>query len=158
MRSIFTVFTMLLLAGCSTLEFEETLIIKAPVETVFSTITDYESYDELLPKLHDHVEIVSENRHGAGVVWQSTGTFKGFSNTTTWTVTDYQENQIVVMEGLDDGSGRTVLKTKPIADDQTEYTMYISLETMFKPFEKEFIAIFKEEMAIIKAESERKHR
>jgi uncharacterized membrane protein len=138
----------------STLVFNETIKIDAPISIVFSVITDYDSYDELLPMLHDSIEITSEDESGQGVTWESTGTFKGHSFTTEWTVTEFIENEMVKMEDLEEGIGETVLTTTLKDENETEYSMYISTK-MFKPYEKDFIEIYREEMSIIKAESER---
>jgi hypothetical protein len=132
-------------------------MINAPAEIIFAVITDYESYDELLPTLHDSIKIVSPEKTGMNVSWESTGTFKGHSFTTVWTVTEFTKNRSVKMEDLAEGIGETILKLNPITEGNTIYTMYISTK-MFKPYEKEFIKIYREEMAIIKAESERLYK
>lgn len=145
-------------SGCVTnSEFEKSITIQAPKEIVFAIITDYENYETLLPMLHDSVTIVSEEKKGNGVVWESTGSFKNHKFTSQWTVTEYIENEKVVIKDLDKGIGETVLTVKDVNPIETEYTMYLRTK-MYKPYEKDFIAIYEKEMKIIKEESERQYK
>lgn len=141
--------------GCMKVsDFSDTIEIDAPSSVVFFVITDYESYDKILPELHDSISIVSEKKKGPGVAWESTGSYKGHSFTTIWTVTGFIQDEFVTMEDLKDGIGSTTLTTKDISQNKTEYNMQISIK-MFSPFEEEFFEIYREEMKLIKAESER---
>ena len=124
---------------------------------VFQVITDYESYDERLPMLHDSIEIVSDVKTGNGVAWESAGSFKGHKFTSVWTVAEYEQDRKVVIKDLEGGIGETVLETEPLSETETLYTMSLSTK-MYKPYEKDFFAIYDQEMAIIKAESERIYR
>ncbi len=143
-----------ILTGCmSVLEFHDVIEIDAPAEIVFSVITDYKHYDELLPMLHDKLEIVSDETEGLGVSWKSTGTFKGHEFITVWTVTEYDENRKVVLKDLEGDTGTSILETSPVNEIQALYSMYIRTK-MFKPYEEDFIAIYRKEMMIVKEESE----
>lgn len=154
---IVVLFSIILFNSCVTNSaFENTIIINAPADIVFSVITDYEKYPELLPMLHDSMTIVSEQKTGLGVVWESTGSFKGHKFTSQWTITEYIENQKVVMEDLKDHIGKTVLELHPLSAEKTEYKMYL-ITKMFKPYEQDFFAIYNKEMSIIKEESERRY-
>lgn len=137
--------------------FEKSIEIDAPKEIVFSLITDYENYVNIIPMLHDTVTILSENKTGENVVWESTGSFKGHKFTSKWTVTKYVENETVEIKDLDAGIGETKLTVKEINNNKTEYTMYL-VTKMYKPYEKDFIAIYEKEMQIIKEESEKKYK
>jgi hypothetical protein len=141
--------------GCMTTSiFQESIEIDAPASIIFQVITNYESYDELIPMLHKSMEIVSETKSGKGVEWKSTGEFKGHRYTSVWTVTEYIQDRKVVMKELERNIGECILETKPLSETKTLYTHYISTR-MYKPYEQEFLAIYKKEMAIIKKESER---
>ena len=70
-------FVIVFCASCTEVTFQDSILIDAPSSVVFEVITDYETYDELLPLLHDEIEIVSEQKEGLGVAWKSTDTFKG---------------------------------------------------------------------------------
>lgn len=87
-------------------------------------------------------------KKGLAVAWESTGSYKGHSFTTTWTVTDFIQDKLVTMENLKDGVGSTTLITETISDDKTKYHMQISIK-MFTPFEEEFFEIYKKEMNLI---------
>lgn len=143
-----------ILTGCMKVStFTEEMEINAPADVVFDIITDYESYDELLPELHDTIEIVSEIKDGLGVEWESTGTFKGHSFTTIWTITAFEEDRFVEMKDLVDSIGESSFSIKPLNDNKVLYTMYISTK-MFPPYEEEFFEIYRREMNIVKNEAE----
>jgi hypothetical protein len=137
-------------------KFENSIEINAPASVVFSVITDYESYHEILPALHDKIKIISAQRNGPGVAWESTGTYKGHRFTTTWTVTEYIQDRLVTMKDLKDGIGYTTLQTEPIDENKTRYTMLIGTK-MYRPYEQGFIDIYRDEIRRIKVESERRY-
>lgn len=157
-KYLVTIVLVMLFGSCMKVsEFSEKIEINAPANIVFDIITDYESYDELLPELHDSIKIISNKKQGLGVQWQSTGTFKNHSFTTTWTITSYEENKIVEMKDLKDNLGKALFKIEPRKNDKVLYTMYISTK-MYAPYEKDFFEIYKREMNIVKVEAERRYR
>ncbi len=154
----FSLIGFLFLSSCVTNSmFEKSIEIDAPKEIVFSIITDYENYVNIIPMLHDSVKILSENKTGLNVIWESTGSFKGYKFTSKWTVTDYIENETLEIKDLDGGIGETRLTVKEIKENKTEYTMYL-VTKIYKPYEKEFFAIYEKELQIIKEESEKRFK
>jgi Polyketide cyclase / dehydrase and lipid transport. len=146
-----------MLSGCvSNLQFQNVIEIDAPVSVVFSIITDYEQYPKIIPMLHDSVVIKTVNKTGVGVEWESTGSFKGHKFTSTWTVTEYIQDQKVAMKDLKTNIGETALIVESISENKTRYIMSIQTK-MYKPYENDFIRIYKEEMSIIKREAEKKY-
>ena len=155
---IYILFSLLSMMSCMTISnFKESIEINAPAAIVFQIITDYESYDELLPTLHDQIQIVSENHEGLGVSWKSTGSFKGYKFTTTWTVIEYVKDRLVTMKDLKESIGSTTLQTESITNERTLYTMQISTK-MFQPYENDFFQIYRDEMQRIKIESEKRYQ
>lgn len=149
-------FTIVLVSGCTRIEYEESIIIDAPSSTVFSVITDYEEWVNILPELHDEIEIISEIKEGKGVVWRNVGYFKGHKNISEVTVTEYKENELVVMEDLKDGRSHTTLTTKKLNDNSTLYTYKISVD-MYIPYKDYFLEIIANELLLVKAESEKRY-
>lgn len=148
-------FLVMLCTSCTQVTFQDAILIEAPASVVFEVITDYEAYDELLPMLHNEVEIVSEQKEGLGVAWKSTGTFKGHSFTSTWTVTQFVENEMVQMEDLERNTGISILTTEGLNSYLTDYQVYIQTK-MYLPYKWEFFDIYREEMQLVKAEAERR--
>lgn len=142
-----------LCTGCTQVIFQDSILIEAPSSVVFEVITDYESYDELLPMLHKEVEIVSEQKKGLGVAWKSTGTFKGHSFTSTWMVTQFVENEMVQMEDFEQNKGISILTTEGINSFVTDYQIYIQTK-MYLPYKWDFFDIYREEMQRVKVEAE----
>lgn len=146
----------LFLNGCARIEFEDSITIDAPSSVVFSVITDYEGWVNVLPELHDKVEIISDIKEGKGVVWRNEGTFKGHKSTSEVTITEYIENELVVMEDLKDGMSHTTLTTKKIDENTTLYTYKISCD-MYLPYKDDFLEIVAGELLLVKAESEKRY-
>lgn len=140
--------------GCVKSTFTQSIEIDAPASVVFDVITDYENYHELIPELHDSIEIITENKTGLGVAWLNTGTFKGYTVTSTWTVTEFEQDRIVKLEDLDKNYATAILMTEPLTDNKTLYSKEIK-SIMYKPYEDDLFEIYNNEMRIIKEESER---
>lgn len=154
LKSIVIIIAISCLFGCVKSTFTESIEIDAPVSIVFDVITDYENYDELIPDLHDSISIISENKKGLGVAWKNTGTFKGYTVTSTWTVTEFEQNRIVKLEDLEKKYAIATLYTESIDKNKTKYSKEIK-SMMYKPYEDDLFEIYKNEMKIIKEESER---
>lgn len=145
------------LMGCTESTFTQSIEIDAPASIVFDIITDYENYDELIPELHDSISIVSKNKEGLGVAWENTGTFKGYTVTSTWTVTEFEQDRLIKLEDLDKKLATATLITDPINDYKTKYSKEIK-SIMYKPYEDDLFKIYENEMKIINEESERIYR
>lgn len=143
-----------LISSCTRIEYEESVLINAPSSTVFSVITDYENWVNVLPELHDEIEIISDIKEGKGVVWRNIGHFKGHKNISEVTVTEYRKNELVVMEDLKDGRSHTTLTTKDVGENSTLYTYKISVD-MYIPYKDDFLEIIANELQLIKIESEK---
>ena len=126
--------------------------ISASSTTIFSVITDYEKYPVYFPDLHDSVEIISKVKNGKGVVWKSTGTFKGVTFTTIWEVTEYISDRKVVMKDTE-GEGTVTLTITQCSLTSCTYT-YDAHIFMFLPYKDEFFAIFEKEADSVKHYSE----
>jgi len=126
--------------------------ISATAENVFSIITDYQNYAAYFPDLHDSIEIISDIKSGQGVVWKSTGSFKGRTFTTIWEVTEYIANEKVVMRDTQ-GEGVVTLSVESIGLNESRYA-YSAHIYMFLPFKYEFFRIFEKEADAVKSYSE----
>lgn len=147
----------LLSIGCKELTFSESIEINAPVSTVFSVITDYESYNLINPELHEKMRIVSDKKEGEGVIWESTGKFKIFKIKTAWEVTQFEQNKFITMEDTKGQLGYTTLKVRQIDTDKTEFTT-TTVSTMFIPLRNTMFGMYREEMMAFKNVSEDKFK
>lgn len=69
-------------------------VIDAPVDRVFSTIADVETFARAVPDIAD-VEFVSERRSGVGTVFRETRVMRGRHATSELEVTEYVENELI---------------------------------------------------------------
>lgn len=147
----------ILFIGCKEFTFSESIEIDAPASTVFSVITDYESYNIINPELHEKMRIVSDIKEGEGVIWESSGKFKIFKITTTWEVTNFEQNKSITMEDTNGQLGHTKLETEAKATNKTEFTT-TTVSTMFIPLKNTMFRMYREEMLAFKKVSEEKFK
>jgi uncharacterized membrane protein len=147
MKNLWVIFGILILSGCSTIRYENSININAPKNHVFMILEDYENYPNIIPEFHANVKIISENRTGLGVQFINNSTFGGYKIESIYEVTEYRFNEYIKMENKSQ-YGSTELIVKNIGDNETIYTLInyvripISMKNkMYKAFDNELETI-----------------
>ena len=114
--------SLLLLIGCTTVKYENAVIINAPNNIVFNILEDYENYPSIIPEFHSTVKIISENRTGIGVQFNNSSTWGSYKIESTYEVIEYRINEYIKLKNLSQ-FGFTELIIKKVDDNKTEYTL-----------------------------------
>ena len=142
------IFIVLLLSGCMTVRYENSIIINGPKDVVFMILEDYENYPNIIPELHARIEIVSENRTGLGVQFINLSTFGGHKIESLYEVVEYRFNEYIKMENRTQ-FGSTELRVEKTNENKTRYTLinYVRIPFFMR---KRLFRIFDEELEIIR--------
>jgi hypothetical protein len=140
------------LSGCSTVKYQNSVIINAPIDCVFHILEDYENYPNIIPEFHTMVKIISENRTGIGVQFINNSQFGGYKMESTYEVTEYRFNEYIKMENKTQ-FGSTELVVENINDNETSYTLinYLKIPIFMK---NKLFRAFDNELGTIKIVSE----
>ena len=122
MKYLPIIFCILLLSSCSTVKYENSVIINAPINRVFYILEDYENYPNIIPEFHANVKIISENRKGIGVQFVNNSAFGGYKIESIYEVTEYRFNEYIKMKNKTQ-YGSTELLVESINDNETLYTL-----------------------------------
>ena len=121
-KLLFVLGIIIVLSGCSTIRYENSIDINAPIDIVFGIIKDYENYPNIIPDFHDNVRIISENRTGLGVRFINNSTFGGFKIESIFEVIEYRFNEYIKLENKTH-YGSTELIVNDLGDNKTRYIM-----------------------------------
>ena len=152
MKNLLIIFGVLVLVGCSNVEYEKSINIKAPKELVFMILEDYENYPSIIPDFHVSVKIISENRTGLGVQFINNSTFEGYKIESLYEITEYRFNEYIKMENKSQ-YGSTEMIVEKINDNETVYTLinYLRIPNSMK---NQLYSAFDNELETIKRISE----
>jgi hypothetical protein len=120
-KNIWVIFV-LLLVGCSEIEYKNSIIINAPNNVVFNILENYEIYPDIIPDFHSTVKIISENRTGLGVTFENTSTWGGYKINSIYEVTEYKYNEYIKLENTSQ-YGITEIVINKITENETEYIL-----------------------------------
>jgi uncharacterized membrane protein len=138
----------LLLAGCTTLKYENAVMINAPDNIVFRVLEDYENYPTIIPEFHSAVKIVSENKTGIGVKFNNISTWGGYKIESTYEVVEYRINENIKLKNLSQyGSAELIVKKND--DTKSEYTLINYTKVPFY-MKKRLYESFGNELKIVK--------
>ena len=140
--------SLLFFIGCTTVKYENAIIINAPNNIVFNILEDYENYPNIIPEFHSAVKIISENRTGIGVQFNNSSTWGGYKIESTYEVIEYRINEYIKLKNLSQ-FGSTELIIKKVDDNKTEYTLINYTKIPFY-MKKRLYGSFDNELEIIK--------
>jgi len=152
MKNLLIIFGVLVFIGCSNVEYEKSINIKAPKELVFMILEDYENYPNIIPDFHVNVKIISENRTGLGVQFINNSTFGGYKIESLYEITEYRFNEYIKMENKSQ-YGSTEMIVEEISDNESIYTLinYVRIPNSMK---SKLYSAFDSELETIKRISE----
>jgi uncharacterized membrane protein len=152
--SLLIIFSVLVLVGCSTIKYENSININASKDFVFKILEDYENYPNMIPEFHANVKIISENHTGLGVQFINNSTFGGYKIESIYEVTEYRFNEYIKMENKSQ-YGSTEMIVENIGENETKYTLINNIRIPVSMKNKLYNA-FNNELETIKKISERK--
>jgi len=121
-KLLFVLGIIIVLSGCSTIRYENSIDINAPIDIVFGIIEDYENYPNIIPDFHDNVRIISENRTGLGVRFINNSAFGGHKIESIFEIVEYKFNEYIKLENKTH-YGSTELIVNVLGDNKTRYIM-----------------------------------
>jgi uncharacterized membrane protein len=139
---------MIILTGCTTIKYENSIKINASEDIVFKILEDYENYPNIIPDFHTTVKIISENRTGKGVQFDNFSSWKSYKYNSLYEVIEYKINEYIKLENKTQ-YGITELIIKKINKNETEYTLINYNKVPFF-MKKEIHKSFDNELEIIK--------
>ena len=148
MRNLLIIFVVLAFSGCTTVRYENSIVINGTKDLAFMILEDYENYPNIIPEVHDNVRIISENRTGLGVQFINNSTFGGFNTESLFEVVEYRFNEYIKLKNLTH-YGFTELKLADIEYGKFQFTLINYTKIPFF-MRKKLFNVFDKELEIIK--------
>jgi len=145
---------LVLFSGCTTVRYENSIVINGPKEVVFKVLEDFENYPNMIPEVHTNTKIITENRSGLGVQFSNLSTFGGFNTESIFEVVEYRINEYIKLKNLTH-YGYTEMILADMSNGKTEYTLINYTRVPFF-MRRRLFRVFDEELEIIKEYIENK--
>ena len=155
MKKILIIFVVLAFSGCTTVRYENFIIINASKDVVFRVLEDFENYPNVIPEVHADTRIITENRTGLGVQFSNLSTFGGFNTESIFEVIEYRINEFIKLKNLTH-YGYTEMILLDIGDGKTKYTLINYTRVPFF-MRRRLFRVFDEELELIKEYIENNH-